>query len=122
MLIIGVGAPLLARWRLSRIRKDATELVREFRTLMASDASAERVVIEAMEAGEDRSSGATPAVVGQTAQFNRLRTVAFQTNDLRSLAFALRSLTTFPLYLGVGVLMSLVFAILGFLFLVAWVV
>ena len=62
----------------------------------------------------------TPAVVGQTAQFSRLRTIAVDAGDLRELPGALRAVTMFPLMLAIALLLCLVFAILGFLFLVAW--
>ena len=46
MLIVAVGAPLLARWRLSSVTKRTSELVGEIRSLITRDADAQRVVIE----------------------------------------------------------------------------
>jgi hypothetical protein len=120
LAVIAVGAPLLACWRLSRVRRHATELVDEVRTLLTKNAAAERVVIETVDVGGDGTGGATPAVVGQTVQFSRLRSIALTTENLRSLPRALRTVTTFPILLLVAVVLMLVFGILGFLFLIAW--
>jgi hypothetical protein len=122
LAIIAVGAPLLAGWRLSRIRGRASELVGEVRTLLSDNAAAERVVIETVDVGGDGTGGATPAVVGQTVQFSRLRSIALSTENLRSLPSALRAVTTFPALLLVALVLMLVFGILGFLFLIAWAV
>jgi hypothetical protein len=120
LAVIAIGAPLLAGWRLTRIRTHASELVDELRTLLSNDARAERVVIETVDVGEDGTGGATPAVVGQTVQFSRLRTIALRTENLRSLPGALRAVTTFPGLLAIALVLMLVFGVLGFLFLIAW--
>ena len=74
MLIVAVGAPLLAWWRLSRVSKDATGLVGEVGRLISNDADAERVVIETVTVDRPDATGATtmPAIV-ETRQFGRLR-------------------------------------------------
>lgn len=120
LAVIAVGAPLLACWRLMRVRRHAGELVGEVRTLVSKDAATERIVIETVEGGGgDATGGAAPAVVGQTVQFSRLRTIAL-TEHLRSLPRALRAVTTFPGLLAIALILMLVFGILGFLFLIAW--
>lgn len=121
LLVIAVGAPLLAWWRLSRVRKEAGELVAEVRKLMSDDAEAQRIVIETVEVEQpDGTGGAAPAVISQTAQFTRLRNVALVDGGLRFLPSALRAVTTFPWLLVLALLLCIVFGILGFLFLVAW--
>ena len=120
LAIIAVGAPLLASWRLWTVRRHARDLVAEVRTLLTQNAAAERVVIETFDVGGDATGGATPAVVGQTVQFSRLRSIALSTENLRSLPRALRTVTTFPLLLLVAVVLMVVFGVLGFLFLIAW--
>ena len=120
LAVVAVGAPLLAGWRLTRVRKHAVELVGEARTLLSTDPAAERVVIETVEVGDDGTGGAAPAVVGQTVQFTRLRNIALNTENLRSLPVALYAVTSFPGLLAIAVVLMFVFGILGFLFLVAW--
>lgn len=123
MLVVVVGAPLLARWRLSAVSKQASSLVGDIRTLISRDATAQRVVIDTV-AVEDRQPTSLrelrPAVY-DSRQFSRLRTVTGKANDLRELPSALHALTTFPAMLGVALLGALVFGLLGFLFLLAWI-
>jgi hypothetical protein len=120
LAVIAIGAPLLAGWRLLSVRRQAGDLVGEVRTLLSNDAQAERVVIETVDVGEDGTGGATPAVVGQTVQFSRLRAIALNTENLRSLPGALRAVTTFPALLAIALVLMVVFGVLGFLFLIAW--
>jgi hypothetical protein len=120
LAIVAIGAPLLAWWRLTNVRRHATELVDEARTLLAKNAAAERVVIETVEVSDEGAARTTPAVVGQTVQFTRLRNLALGTENLRRLPVALYAVTSFPALLAIAVVLMLVFGILGFLFLVAW--
>ena len=122
MLAVAVGAPLVARFRLSSISKDATELVLELGTLISGNPDAQRVVIETVAVDQPDASGGTnmPAII-ETRQFSRLNQAASTTLGLRTLPGALRAITTFPILLGVSIVLALVFAVLGFLFLVAWV-
>ena len=122
MLVVAVGAPLLARWRLRRVTKDATQLVREVGLLITRSPDAERVVIETVAVDHPDAAGNTtvPAIV-ETRQFTRLRQTALSAGDLGTLPSALHAVTTFPLLLLWSVVLMLVFGVLGFLFLVAWV-
>jgi hypothetical protein len=121
MLIAAVGAPLLARWRLARVRRHVTQLIGEVRTLITRDPEAERVVIETV-AHDERSdaTGDLMPVVYDTRQFNRLRVVSVKASDLRELPGALRAVTTFPILLLLALLGVVVFGVLGFFFLLAW--
>ena len=60
-------------------------------------------------------------MVYDSRQFDRLRRVTVQANDLRQLPGVLRTVTTFPLLLLAALVGCLVFGVLGFLFLVAWI-
>jgi hypothetical protein len=121
MLVFAVGAPLLARWRLSSISKDATELVHDLGTLISGSSDAQRLVIETVAVDEPDAAGRTnmPALI-ETRQFSRLSRTASTTMGLRTLPGALRAVTTFPALLALSVVLVLVFGVLGFLFLVAW--
>jgi len=126
LVVIAVGAPLLAAWRMRRIRAHAGALVTDVRTLLANNAEAEQVVIETVEVqpsppGPARRPGTTPAVVGQTAQFTRLRRMAGSADNLRALPGTMRAITTFPALLAVAALLMLVMLVLGLVFLLAWV-
>lgn len=124
MLVIAVGAPLLARWRLSSINRHTTDLIGDLRTLMNRDAAAQRVVIETVAVEEPLDTGTARdlrPVVYDSRQFGRLRQVTVKANDLRQLPGVLRTVTTFPFLLLVALVGCLVFGVLGFLFLVAWI-
>ena len=121
MLVIAVGAPLLARWRLAGIRRHLDSLVGEVRTLITRDPEAQRVVIETV-AVDDQPAEVTDLrpVVYESRQFDRLRVVSVKAGDLRELPGALRTVTTFPVLLVIALLGIVVFGILGFFFLLAW--
>jgi hypothetical protein len=121
MLVVAVGAPLLARWRLGGVRRHVDELLGEVRTLITRDPAAQRVVIEtvAFDDDADEITDLRP-VVYETRQFNRLRSVSVTAGDLRQLPGALRTVTTFPALLAIALLGIVVFGILGFFFLLAW--
>src|SRR4051794_22769606 len=59
MVVVAIGAPVLAAWRLLSVRRHATELVGEVRRLIAGDPDAERVVIDTVES--EPASSAAPA-------------------------------------------------------------
>ena len=124
MLVVAVGAPLLARWRLSSVIRRTTDLVGDMRTLITRDADAQRVVIETVAVEESQPAAVRDLrpVVYDSRQFDRLRTVTFRAADLRELPAALRAVTTFPWLLGIALLGIVVFGVLGFLFFVALVV
>jgi hypothetical protein len=120
MLVIAVGAPLLATWRLSSVSKHATALVSEVGRLISRDPAAERVVIDTVTVQPSPAgSGPVPAII-ETRQFSRLRQTTLTASDLRELPGALRAITTFPLLLLISIVLMLVFGVLGFLFLIAW--
>jgi hypothetical protein len=123
MLVVAVGAPLLARWRLSSVLRRTTELVGDIRTLITRDADAQRVVIETVAVEEPLPSDVRDLrpVLYDSRQFGRLRTVTVRADDLKELPAAMRAVTTFPLLLAVALLGVVVFGILGFLFAVAWI-
>jgi hypothetical protein len=121
MLIAAVGAPLLARWRLARVRRHVTQLVGEVRTLITRDPEAEQVVIETIAYDDaNEGTGELRPVLYDSRQFDRLRTVSVRSSDLRELPGALRAVTTFPLLLLLAILGIVVFGVLGFFFLLAW--
>jgi hypothetical protein len=122
MLVAAVGAPLLARWRLATIRRHLDQLIGEVRTLITRDPEAQRVVIETI-AIDDQPAEVTDLrpVIYESRQFDRLRVVSVRAGDLRELPGALRTVTTFPVLLVIALLGIVVFGILGFFFLLAWV-
>jgi hypothetical protein len=122
MLVAAVGAPLLARRRLARVRRHVSALVGEVRTLITRDPEAQQVVIETVAHDEqpDPVRELRP-VVYDSRQFDRLRVVSVRANDLRELPGALYAVTTFPWLLLMALGGVVVFGILGFFFMLAWI-
>lgn len=115
--LAAVGAPLLAAWRLRSVRKDATTLVTDVRTLMTRDVDARRVVIDTVET--EAPTGDRSVVLHQRRDFGDLHRLAVGADDLRSLPGALAAVMTFPGLLIIGVLATLAFAFVSFIFLIA---
>ncbi len=115
-LIVGVGAVVVAIRRLGAVRRAAQQLVDDVRTLITGDQGTERVVIETIESGE-RSESESVVVLSQ--QFSGMRGAVRNRPDLRAISSALRAVTTFPLLIAITTVVSLVFAFLGLLFLIA---
>ncbi len=124
MLVVAVGAPLLARWRLGAVTRRTSELMSEIRSLITRDADAQRVVIEtvAYEEAQPQDVRDLRPVVYDSRQFNRLRQVTVKAGDVGRLPVVLRSLVTLPYLLGIALLGIVVFGLLGFLFTIAWIV
>ena len=122
MLAVAVGAPLLAWWRLSKVSRHATELVTEVGRLISRDPDAERVVIDTVTVDQRPPDGIRAPAIIETRQFTRLRQSTLTASDLRQLPSALRAVTMFPWLLLIAIVMMLVFGVLGFLFLIAWIV
>jgi hypothetical protein len=123
LVIVAIGAPLLAWWRLLRVRRHANDLVDDVRRLIAGNPEAERVVIDTVEAQPSPAgspSGRQDLMVVGTQQFYRLRTISVGTSNLRQLPAAMYALTSFPVLLAIALMMTLVFAALGFVFLLIW--
>jgi hypothetical protein len=122
MLVFAVGAPLLARWRLAGVRRRVDKIVGELRTLMTRSPEAQRVVIDtvAIDDQPPEISDLRP-VVYDSRQFNRLRAVSVGSGDLRELPAALLAVSKLPILLAIGLFGILVFGMLGFFFLLAWI-
>jgi hypothetical protein len=124
LVIVAVGAPLLAWWRLFSVRRHADELVGELSRLISGNSEAERVVIDTVEARPPPTgppSGRQELTVVGTQQFYRLRTLTLGTDDLPQLSRAMTAATSFPGLLALGLLLSLVLGVLGFVFLLVWI-
>jgi hypothetical protein len=124
LLVVAVGAPLLARWRLASISRRTGELMAEIRSLVSRDADAQRVVIETVAYEEAQPQGVRDLrpVIYDSRQFDRLRQVTVKAGDVGRLPVVLRSLATLPYLLGIALLGVVVFGMLGFLFTIAWIV
>ncbi len=125
MLIIAVGAPLVATFRLLAIPRKATSLVGELRTLLRRDESARRVVIDTVEAEPGAPSPAlggtrTPEVVLQFQRFSSLGAFA-TSDDVKHIASVARTIGSLPALVATGILLIGLGAVLGFFFTLVWI-
>jgi hypothetical protein len=128
MLLLAVGAPLLASFRLRAIPRKAPRLAAELRAILAGDGEAKRVVIETVEADSGTAQptvvgfGATrsPMVLGQYQRFTTLRGVA-SSEGVANLAAVAQRLASLPGLIAIALLVTMLSAVLGFVFLLIWI-
>ena len=113
--IVAVAAPAWAAWQLRSVHRDARGIVADVRTLLDRDADAQRIVIDTVEVSE--ATGERSAVPYRAPDMSDLRRVVMTGADLKSLPLALAALGSLPIRLFVGVLATLAFAFVGFIFL-----
>jgi hypothetical protein len=112
-----IGAALLARWRLASIARHAGELITEVKSLLESGHPATRTVIDTVEADE-RQSGGSVLVVSR--EFSSLReAVGDRVAQFRNITSAVTAVTTFPGLILSAIGITVVFAILVPIFLLA---
>ncbi len=114
LAIVGIGAVVLAMFRLSRVRRGSDELVREVRALIGRDEKSQRTVIETVESAD----GSTEvSVVGVSRQFFSLRDiVGDRAGQFATLGRALTAITSFPLLMVLATVIAFAFAVLSLLF------
>jgi hypothetical protein len=144
LLLVAVGAPLVASFRLRSIPKKANSLVGELRALIDRDESARRVIIDTVlsEDGSAEPSAAdsmdarrfaaggfaaggfgsarTPQVVMQFQRFSQLRSFA-TSDDVKNLAGVAQTVGSLPGLVSAGILLTGLGAILGFIFTLIWI-
>lgn len=121
---IAIGGAFVARWRVGSVRRHVPELADEIRTLISEGADGSRTVIETFTIDED-GDGRRDGLDGGSAVIMSRQMYGFRNmagSGLESsarLTAALTALTSFPLLVLSAVLVSLVFAFLGAIFLIA---
>lgn len=115
---IAIGAVGLAMFRLWAITRLGTALITDVEQLIAGDPRSERVVIDTVEA--------TDGVQDQSAmvmsrQFFTMSNTVGTAGQFTALAIALKSVTTFPLLILLGVVITVGFTGLSLLFLLGLV-
>jgi hypothetical protein len=114
--VIGVGTAVLATWRLMSVRRHATALVDELFGLMERDPSARRTVIETVEVGE---TGDRSVVVSSRSYGGVGTALQGRVGEFPQLARSIAAVTTFPFLMLVSIAVTIVFAFLAPLFLLA---
>jgi len=120
---IAIGCAVLARWRIGRVRKHVPEIAADMRSLVASGRSdVITIVIEDDQLTTGSAIDVSRGMSGMSGMGGMagMRSVTAQSLDRdRPYAQAVRAITTFPL-LAIGtILVTIVFAFLGLIFLIA---
>ena len=115
--LVAFGAVVVAIWRLLLIRTLSVSLVKEVHALISSDPRSERVVIETVESSDDVQDQS--AVVMSRQFFSMQQSVGPRAAQFVALGTALRSVTTFPLLMLLATVITIGFAGLGLIFLLA---
>jgi hypothetical protein len=114
---LAITLPLMAIWRLWAVRRSATELIAEVRSLLTDGGGSRRTVIETVEGAEANQDG---GLVVLSQQFFGMRTaVGSRAGDFRAMASALTAVTSFPGFIALATVVSFVFAGLSVLFAIA---
>ncbi len=129
-LLLAVGAPLLATFRLRSIPRKANSLVGELRTLVNRNSEAKRIVIDTVEAEPDTAQSMnarggfagsrTPPVVLQFQRFSSLRSFA-TSDDVKNLASVVQTVGSLPGLVAGGIALTGIGAVLGFIFTLIWI-
>jgi len=114
--LVAMGAVVVAIWRLLLIRTLSVSLVKELHELISSDPRSERVVIETVESSDGVQD---ESAVVMSRQFFSMRDAVGSTTRFVALGTALRSVTSFPLLILLATVITIGFAGLGLIFLLA---
>lgn len=116
-VVVAIASVISAILRLRLVRKSSSSLYTEVRMLIGGDQMTQRTVIETVESTETSEND---GVVAVSRQFFSLRDqVGDRTGQFTSLGLALRAITTFPALIALATLITLTFAGLSLLFLIA---
>lgn len=114
---LAIGAVVTAILRLRAVTRVASGLVDDVRTLIGGNEQSERMVIETVESADGAEDAGL--VVMSRQFFSMQQAVGGRVGQFRSLATALAAVTSFPGLVALSIVVSFVFAGLGFLFLIA---
>lgn len=113
---VAIGSVALAMFRLWAVSRLGTTLVTDVQRLIAGDPRSERVVIETVEASDGVQD---QSAIVMSRQFFTMSNTVGRGGQFGALAVALKSVTTFPLLMLLATVITIGFAGLSLLFLLA---
>jgi hypothetical protein len=117
---IAIGGAIMARWRVGAVRRHVPELASEVRTLITEGKDTGRTVIETFTVDDqDEGAGSDSAIVLSRRMYGFRNMAGSGLASSARLTAAITALTSFPVLVLMSVLISLVFAFLGVVFLIA---
>jgi hypothetical protein len=114
---LAIGSAFIARWRVGSVRRHVPELVDEIRTLVTDGSDQTRTVIETFTVDADGDGGSAVVLSRQMSGFRGVAGSGLAGSA--RLSAAVTAITSFPALVLGAILISLVFAFLGFIFLIA---
>jgi hypothetical protein len=117
---IAIGGPLLAMWRIGLVTRHVPELADEVRTLITQGPGTSRTVINTFDADDPERPANTRSAITLTREVGGLRgLVGSGLDGSARLTAAVTALTTFPATVLSAIAITVVFAFLAVIFLVA---
>ncbi len=117
---IAIGGPLLAMWRIGLVSRHAPELVDEVRTLVTEGPGVRSTVIDTFDAEDPERPADTRSAITLTREVAGLRgLIGSGVNGSARLTAAVTALTRFPATVLSAIAITVVFAFLAVIFLVA---
>lgn len=117
---LAIGGPLFAMWRIRLVTRHVPELVDEVRTLITQGPGTGRTIIDTFDADDPGRPADNRSAITLTREVAGLRgLVGSGLDGSARLAAAVIALTRFPATVLSAIAISLVFAFLGVIFLVA---
>jgi hypothetical protein len=113
---VAIGSVGLAMFRLWAITRLGTVLITEVERMITTDPRSERVVIDTVEASDGVQD---QSAVVMSRQFFSMSNTVGTAGQFTALGVALKSVTTFPLLMLLATVITIGFAGLGMLFLLA---
>ena len=121
---IAIGGAFIARWRVGSVKRHVPELADEVRTLVSEGRETGRTVIDTFtvdadgDGSADGLDGGSALVIGRNLHGFRSLTASGLESSARMTA-AVTALTSFPALIAATIVITLVFAFLGVIFLIA---
>lgn len=122
---IAIGSAFLARWRVGSIKRHIPEIADEVRAMLSDGKESTRTVIETFVVDAEGDGDSDGFEDGESAmvlsrQMSGFRGVVGSGMETSArMSATVSAITSFPLLVVSAVLISLVFAFLGFIFLIA---
>jgi len=122
---IAIGSAFVARWRVGSVKRHVPELANEVRSLLSEGKDSTRTVIETFAVDADGDGTRDVFEDGGSALVLSRRMYGFRgivgsgVESSARLTAAVTAITSFPALVLVAILISMVFGLLGFIFLIA---
>ena len=124
---IAIGGALLARWRVGSVKRHVPELANEVRSLISDGKDSTRTVIETFAVDADGDGDGTrdvfedggSAIVLSRQMYGFKNLAGSGLESSARLSAAVTAITSFPALVLGAVLISMVFGLLGMIFLIA---